>query len=308
MSMADAYKTFLAEISLDFPPERIRQNEPMGKHTTFRVGGPADCLLYPATAAEVQRILSLTKRYALPLTVLGNGSNVLVRDKGIRGVVMAFGQPAAYIRHEGTRLFLGAGTLLSAAAQYAAEHGLTGMEFAAGIPGSVGGAVFMNAGAYDGEMKRVVSHIEAIDRAGRVVSYGEDEARFGYRSSIFQDNGHIIRHVELTLAGGDAKAIRQKMADFNERRRSKQPLEYPSAGSTFKRPLGHFAGTLIDEAGLKGLSVGDAEVSEKHAGFIINRGHATAHDILTLIAEVQRRVFLSRGVELIPEVRVIGEA
>lgn len=307
MSMADAYKNFLAELTFAFPLERIRQNESMGKHTTFRVGGAADCILYPATVAEVQRILILTKRYTLPLTVLGNGSNVLVRDKGIRGVVMVFGQPAAYIRQKGTRLSLGAGTLLSAAAQYAAEHGLTGLEFAAGIPGSMGGAVFMNAGAYDGEMKNVVSHIEAIDEAGRVVSYRGDEARFGYRTSIFQDNGHIIRHIELTLAAGDFEAIRQKMVDFNERRRQKQPLEYPSAGSTFKRPLGHFAGTLIEEAGLKGLSVGDAQVSEKHAGFIINRGHATAGDILALIAEVKRRVFLARGVELIPEVRVIGE-
>ena len=175
MSIADACKNFLAEISPSFPPERLQKDEPMWKHTTFRVGGPADCLLYPATGEEVRRILSLIKRYELPLTILGNGSDVLVRDKGIRGVVLAFGQPAAYIRQEGTRLLLGPGTLLSAVAQYAAEHGLTGLEFAAGIPGSVGGAVFMNAGAYDGEMKDIVSRIDAFDEAGRVVAYrGED--------------------------------------------------------------------------------------------------------------------------------------
>ena len=308
MNMRDAYQAFLEELTFTFPSDRILQNEPMRKHTTFRVGGLADCLLYPATTAEVQRILSLTKRYALPLTVLGNGSNVLVRDKGIRGIVMVFGQPAAYIEREGTRLRLGAGTLLRAAAQYAADHGLTGLEFAAGIPGSVGGAVFMNAGAYDGEMKDVVSSIEAIDEAGGVVTYRGDEAGFGYRTSVFQKNGHIIRQIAVTLTAGDTAAIRQKMAEFNERRRKKQPLEYPSAGSTFKRPTGYFAGTLIEETGLKGLSVGDAQVSEKHAGFILNRGHATAEDVLTLIAEVQRRVFSAHGVELIPEVRVIGEA
>ena len=308
MRMTDAYQNFLADISSDFLPDRLRQNEPMWKHTTFRVGGPADCLLFPATAQEVQRIVTLTKRYELPLTVLGNGSDVLVRDKGIRGVVMAFGQPFAHVRQEGEQLFLGPGTLLSAAAQYAAEHGLAGLEFAAGIPGSVGGAVFMNAGAYDGEMKNVVSRLEAVDGAGRSVAYRGDEAGFGYRRSIFQENGHILTAIELTLAAGDAEAIRQKMAMFNARRREKQPLEYPSAGSTFKRPVGHFAGTLIDEAGLKGLSVGDAQVSEKHAGFIINRGHATAQDILTLMEEVKRRVFLAHGIELIPEVRIVGEA
>ncbi|MGP1366154.1 MAG: UDP-N-acetylmuramate dehydrogenase [Schwartzia sp. (in: firmicutes)] len=308
MNTREAYQAFLEELAFTFPSDRILENEPMRKHTTFRVGGLADCLLYPATTAEVQRILSLTKRYALPLTILGNGSNVLVRDKGIRGIVMVFGQPAAYIEREGTCLLLGAGTLLRAAAQYAADHGLTGLEFAAGIPGSVGGAVFMNAGAYDGEMKNVVSSIEAIDEAGGVVTYRGDEAGFGYRTSVFQKNGHIIRQIAVTLTAGDTAAIRQKMAEFNERRRKKQPLEYPSAGSTFKRPTGYFAGTLIEEAGLKGLSVGDAQVSEKHAGFILNRGHATAEDVLTLIAEVQRRVFLARGVELIPEVRVIGEA
>lgn len=307
MSIADACKNFLAEISPSFPPERLQKDEPMWKHTTFRVGGPADCLLYPATGEEVRRILSLIKRYELPLTILGNGSDVLVRDKGIRGVVLAFGQPAAYIRQEGTRLLLGSGTLLSAVAQYAAEHGLTGLEFAAGIPGSVGGAVFMNAGAYDGEMKDIVSRIDAFDEAGRVVAYRGEDAYFGYRYSVFQDNSHIINQIELTLAAGNTEAIRKKMTEFNERRRQKQPLEYPSAGSTFKRPLGHFAGTLIDEAGLKGFSIGDAQVSEKHAGFIINRGHATAGDILALIAEVQRCVFLARGVELVPEVRIIGE-
>lgn len=306
--MTDAYQNFLAEISPGFPPDRLRQNEPMWKHTTFRVGGSADCLLFPASVQEVQRIVALTKRYALPLTVLGNGSNVLVRDKGIRGVVMAFGKPFAHIRHEGERLFLGAGTLLSVAAQYAADHGLDGLAFAAGIPGSVGGAVFMNAGAYDGEMKDVVSRMEAVDGAGQIVTYRGEEADFGYRRSMFQENGHILTSVELTLARGDAGAIRQKMAALYARRREKQPLEYPSAGSTFKRPAGHFAGTLIDETGLKGLSVGDAQVSEKHAGFIINRGHATAQDILMLMEEVKRRVFLAHGVALVSEVRIIGEA
>ncbi len=307
MSIANDCEAFIKEITPFLSPGQIERQEPMERHTTFRVGGVADCVVYPATIEDVRRILSLTVRYGLPLTIMGNGSNLLVRDKGIRGVVLIFGKPAAYIERRGMRLIVGAGTLLGAVAQNALQEGLSGLEFAAGIPGSLGGAVFMNAGAYGGEMKQIVTRITALDGVGKTIEYATEEAQFGYRTSIFQENQHIICEVEVSLTKGDPGEIRAAMEALNERRRQKQPLEYPSAGSTFKRPPGYFAGTLIDETGLKGLSIGGAQVSEKHAGFIINRGGATAEDILALIAEVQRRVFEARGIKLIPEVRIVGE-
>lgn len=305
--MADVYEAFINEMVPLLGREKILRDEPMCRHTTFRVGGPADCLLYPAVGDELSRVLASLKKYDLPVTILGNGSNVLVRDKGIRGVVVVLGQPAAYIRHQGSQVIAGAGTSLTAVAQYAAQQGLSGLEFAAGIPGSLGGAVFMNAGAYGGEMMPVIHRVTALDGDGRSIQYEADELRFGYRYSMFQENRQIIAEMELSLAPGDPQHIQQQMKDFNERRRQKQPLEYPSAGSTFKRPEGYFAGTLIEQTGLKGFSVGGAQVSEKHAGFIINRGQATAADILALMAEVQQRVFDRHGVKLVPEVRVIGE-
>ncbi len=295
------------ELRCILPPERILLDEPMAGRTTFRVGGPADCLAQPASLEEAHALLMLTRNYGTPLTVLGNGSNVLVRDKGIRGLVISFGKPFAYIHREDTSLLLGPGTILGAVSQFAASQGLSGLEFAVGIPGSVGGAIFMNAGAYDGEMKTFVQRVTALTASGEIASFTGEELGFSYRHSVFQENGALIGEVALSLTAGDIKAIKEKMADFTQRRQQKQPLEYPSAGSTFKRPPGNFAGTLIEKTGLKGLTIGGAQVSEKHAGFLINRGGATANDILRLMAEVQHRVYETHGVRLVPEVRIVGE-
>lgn len=288
-------------------PSQLLQDEPMKFHTTFKIGGPADYLLLPSSAEEVGKILQLLKEYSIPLTILGNGSNVLVRDGGIRGAVVKFNHPMSSIRVEGTKIIAGAGALLKDVSAAAAEHGLTGMEFACGIPGSLGGAVFMNAGAYDGEMKNVVSRVRSVTMDGECMSRDAAAIDLGYRHSIYQTNGEAICEVELQLKEGDKEAINAKIADFTERRETKQPLEMASAGSTFKRPTGYYAGTLIQETGLKGLTVGGAQVSKKHAGFVVNTGSATAKDVLGLIHEVQRRVKEAHGVELHPEVRIIGE-
>lgn len=302
-------KNFVRACQAFIEPNRFRLDEPMKLHTTFKIGGPADCLIFPASMEETEKVLALVNEYKLPLTILGNGSNVLVQDKGIRGVVVKFARPMAKIRHEGTRIIAGAGALLKDVSEAAAQSSLTGLEFACGIPGSIGGAIFMNAGAYDGEMKNVADTVCTVDRAGNIHTYSRDELDLGYRHSRFQDNGEAIVEVELSLEPGDSKAIRAKMDDFTQRRESKQPLEMPSAGSTFKRPKGYFAGTLIQETGLKGLQVGGAQVSTKHAGFVVNAtGNATAADVRGLIHEVQQRVYEKHGVMLHPEVRIIGDA
>lgn len=288
-------------------PEQLLLDAPMREHTTFEIGGPADCLIKPASMEETQQILRLVKEYDLPLTFVGNGSNMLVSDKGIRGVVVNFADTFNAIQVEGTKMTVGAGALLKDIAEAAAQHSLAGLEFACGIPGSIGGAVFMNAGAYGGETKSVVKAVRAVTRDGEVKTYSLDALELGYRHSIFQTNGEAIVEVELELTPGSEEEIRASIADFTQRRESKQPLEMPSAGSTFKRPEGYFAGTLIDQTGLKGLSVGGAQVSTKHAGFVVNKGGATAADVINLIHEVQKRVKEAHGVELQPEVRLIGE-
>ena len=288
-------------------PEQVLLDEPMSRQTTFEIGGPADCLIFPSTIEEVQRVLALVKEYDLPLTVMGNGSNMLVRDGGIRGVTLKFNGPMSAMRCEGTHIIVSAGAHLKDVSGFAAEHGLTGLEYACGIPGSIGGAIFMNAGAYDGETKNVAYAVKAVTPSGDLKTYKADELDLGYRRSIFQTNGELICEVELELQQGDPQAIQEKIADFTERRESKQPLELPSAGSTFKRPEGYFAGTLIDQTGLKGLTVGGAQVSAKHAGFVVNFNHATAADVQGVIAEVQKRVLERHGVQLFPEVRMVGE-
>ncbi|SHK81693.1 UDP-N-acetylmuramate dehydrogenase [Selenomonas ruminantium] len=298
---------FLAACREFLQPEQIMLDAPMSEHTTFKIGGPADCLLKPASLEETQKILQLVKKYELPLTFVGNGSNMLVRDKGIRGVVVNFADTIADIKVEGTKMTAGAGALLKDVAEAAAQHSLAGMEFACGIPGSIGGAVFMNAGAYGGETKSVVKLVHAVTREGEIKTYTLNELELGYRHSIFQSNGEAIVEVELELTPGNEAEIRAGIADYTNRRESKQPLEMPSAGSTFKRPEGYFAGTLIDQTGLKGLTVGGAQVSTKHAGFVVNKGGATAADVVNLIHEVQKRVKDAHGVELQPEVRMIGE-
>jgi UDP-N-acetylmuramate dehydrogenase len=289
------------------PEPRLLLNEPLSKHTTFKIGGPADYLVLPASMDEISAIMILTKQYNVPVTVLGNGSNILVRDKGIKGLVLKFESEMSYIKHDGPVVIAGAGALLADVSCYAARYGLSGMEFAIGIPGSIGGAVFMNAGAYSGEMCQVVVAVSGVCPDGSIKRFLHSELAFGYRHSIFQNNGCIIGEVELKLQKQEKPDIAKKMDEYTMRRETKQPLEMPSAGSTFKRPPGNFAGTLIEQAGLKGLQVGGAQVSMKHAGFVINAGGATAEDVLLLIEEVQRRVYENSGVMLHPEVRIIGE-
>jgi UDP-N-acetylmuramate dehydrogenase len=300
-------KAFVEALQQVLPSEHILLNEPMSKHTTFKIGGPADCLIFPASMDEVKNVFDLLHEYEIPFTVLGNGSNVLVLDKGIRGAIVKFNSPMSYIYNEKEHIFVGAGASLKDVSQYAAKCGLTGMEFAVGIPGSIGGAVFMNAGAYDGEIKNVVRSVKAVTVNGEIVKYSAAQLAFGYRHSVFQENGYAICEVEIALQEGNPEEIKEKMDGLTKRRESRQPLEMPSAGSTFKRPQGYFAGTLIEESGLKGFKVGGAQISLKHAGFVVNAGGATAEDVLQLIKEVQKRVYERHGVKLFPEVRMIGE-
>lgn len=298
---------FVNELSLVLPKEQFYINEPMRKHTTFNIGGPADYLIFPADIPQLTEIIKLLNRHDIPFTILGNGSNVLVLDKGIRGAVIKFHAPMSYKSCEGNRIVAGAGAYLKHISQFAADNGLTGMEFACGIPGSLGGAVFMNAGAYDGEMKNVVKEVKTVTATGKILTYSAEECSFGYRHSVFQANGQAIAEITLELSPGNKAEIAAKMEDYTKRRESKQPLELPSAGSTFKRPEGYYAGTLIDNTGLKGLKIGGAQISTKHAGFVVNSGNATAQDVLDLIKEVQDRVYKEKGVRLYPEVRIIGE-
>lgn len=298
---------FVDEIRSRMTSEHFLLNEAMKEHTTFRIGGPADYLIFPTSMTDVAFIFQCLKKHGIPFVILGNGSNVLVLDKGIRGAVVKFNSPISSIRKSGNTLTVGAGALLCDVSGFAAENSLSGMEFACGIPGSIGGAVFMNAGAYDGEMKNIVSSVRAISPEGDVIQFAANELDFGYRHSIFQENGCAICEVDLTLKPGNIKEIKEKISGFTERRESKQPLEMPSAGSTFKRPEGYYAGTLIEQTGLKGFTVGGAQVSDKHAGFVVNTGNATAKDVLELIGKVQDRVFEKHRVKLFPEVRVLGE-
>ena len=298
---------FIRDCRAFLQADQLLLEEPMSRQTTFEIGGPADCLIFPQTIEEVCRVVALVRDYDLLLTVLGNGSNLLVRDGGIRGVVLKFNGPMSEMRLEGSHIIAGAGAHLKDVSEFAAAHGLTGLEYACGIPGSIGGAIFMNAGAYGGETKDVAYSVRAVAKDGTVKTYSKEELDLGYRHSVFQGNGELICEVELALEPGDEGEIRQVMADYTQRREAKQPLEMPSAGSTFKRPEGYFAGTLIDQTGLKGLQVGGAQVSTKHAGFVVNAGGATAADVQNLIKEVQRLVFEKHGVKLYPEVRMIGE-
>ena len=285
----------------------ILTKEPMLRHTTFEIGGPADWMVMPADAKETAAVIRIAVDLSLPVTVIGNGSNLLVRDKGIRGLVLKIGEPMSAMRCAGEELIVGAGALLSDVSKFASEAGLTGLEFAVGIPGSIGGAVFMNAGAYDGEMSQVVEEVTAVCPDGAVRKHSRVQLDFGYRHSAFQDNKCIICEVKLKLSRGAREKIFEQMQDLTRRRESKQPLEWPSAGSTFRRPPGFFAGTLIEQAGCKGLCCGGAKVSEKHAGFIINNGQASAAEVLDLIHQVQQKVKANSGVQLWPEVIVLGE-
>lgn len=287
--------------------DRIRQNEPMKNHTTFRVGGPADIFLTPS-AEELPAVLSVCREEQVPVTVIGNGSNLLVGDQGIRGVVICIGSGMRGIRVDGEKIFLEAGVTLAAAAQQAAKAGLTGLEFASGIPGTFGGAVVMNAGAYGGEMKDVIVSVRVISEDGEILTLSKEELDLSYRHSVIPERGYLVIDGELLLTREkDPDQITERMEELKKKRIEKQPLEYPSAGSTFKRPEGYFAGKLIMDAGLRGFSVGGAAVSEKHCGFVINKGNATAADICALMDEVTRIVKEKYAVTLEPEVKKVGE-
>ena len=281
--------------------------EPMAKHTSFRIGGPADVLAQPANEAELAALLKRAGEHAVPVTLVGNGSNLLVRDKGIRGLVIKLSNIFSSITVGGNVLTFGSGISLAMASKKAASLSLSGLEFAVGIPGTIGGAVYMNAGAYDGEMAKVVTCVRVMDMQGKISELQASELDFAYRHTALQNSGWIVISVTVALQPGEAESIAAKMADFSQRRISKQPLELPSAGSMFKRPPGYFAGTLIDQTGLKGYTVGGAQVSTKHAGFVVNVGGATAQDVLQLISDVQSKVFAAHGVRLEPEVLVLGE-
>ena len=291
----------------ELPSTRVREEEYLRHHTTFKIGGPADLFIEPITMAELSFALRTIHEFDLPVTIIGCGSNILVKDGGIRGAVVSVRHMTQIMDCNDNVLCIGSGYILKDASEFAWENGLTGLEFAIGIPGTLGGAVFMNAGAYDGEMSHVVTAVRAVDFQGNIKEYDASHLDFAYRHSIFHDNHEVIGEVIMTLKPGDKAAIKERMDELTEKRESKQPLEFASAGSTFKRPPGYFAGTLIEQTGLKGLSVGDAQVSHKHAGFVINTGSASAKDVLDLIAEVQRRVYDQHGVHLEPEVRMIGE-
>lgn len=291
----------------EFGSDRVLLEEPMKRHTTFRIGGPAEVFVMPGNLEEVQRILEICRTEDLPYFILGNGSNLLVSDKGYQGVVVQLYRNFGQIRVEDSRIHAQAGALLSGIAAAAREASLTGFEFAGGIPGTLGGAVVMNAGAYGGEMKDVLKEVTVLTPEGGVLTLQADELHMGYRTSVIKEAGYIVLEAVISLEKGDQEEIRSHMQELAGMRTSKQPLSYPSAGSTFKRPEGYFAGKLIMDSGLRGYQVGGAQVSEKHCGFVINTGNATAKDVTTLMSDVQRIVMEKFGVKLEPEVKFLGE-
>ena len=287
--------------------EYITFEEPMREHTTFRVGGNAEVFIAPDSIDKICRILDICREYRLPCHVIGNGSNLLVGDRGVRGVVLQIYKNFSGMSVQDTRIWVQAGALLAKTAVFAAEHGLTGLEFASGIPGTVGGAVTMNAGAYGGEMKDVISRVRVLDPEGKLRTFSVEELQLGYRASLIQKQGCLVVEAELALTRGEPEKIYGRMEELKAARKEKQPIEFASAGSTFKRPEGYFAGKLIMDAGLRGYSVGDAQVSEKHCGFVINRGEATAAQVMELIEHIQAEVLLKFGVKLEMEVKRLGD-
>ena len=287
--------------------DRVFTEEAMSQHTTFKIGGPADYFLMPDKDTDVGRIVKICKESAIPYFILGNGSNLLVGDGGYRGAVIQIYKNMSAVTVEGTEITVQAGALLSSVAAAAKNAALTGFEFAGGIPGTMGGAVVMNAGAYGGEMRDVLTEVTVMDEEGEIVTLPADKLELGYRTSIIKTAGYIVLEAKLQLKEGNPEVIRETMKDLTIRRTTKQPLEYPSAGSTFKRPEGYFAGKLIMDSGLAGYQVGGAQVSEKHCGFVINAGGATARDVRTLMDNVRDIVYKKYGVTLEPEVKFLGD-
>ncbi|WP_029730947.1 UDP-N-acetylmuramate dehydrogenase [Dorea sp. AGR2135] len=287
--------------------DSILIDEPMSRHTTFRVGGPADFFVTPKVKEEVRDVIRICKEAGMPYYIIGNGSNLLVSDAGYRGVIVQIYKEMNEVKVEGDLVKAQAGALLSGIAAKALGAELSGFEFASGIPGTIGGACVMNAGAYGGEMKDVLESVTALTGEGKIIELGRNELELGYRTSVIAKKGYIVLGAVLKLERGDGEKIKTYMDELKEKRVTKQPLEYPSAGSTFKRPEGYFAGKLIEDAGLRGFQVGGAQVSEKHCGFVINRDHAAAADIMELMRQVQIRVKENSGVDLEPEVKRLGD-
>ena len=301
----DQYEQLAAALRARCPELEIREWEPMARHTTFRIGGPVRLMALPKTVGEAKKALQAAGEREIVPFFLGNGSNLLVADEGYDGFVLKLTGEMDQIQEINCHLVAGSAVLLSRLAVAALGRGLTGLEFAHGIPGSLGGAVTMNAGAYEGEMAQVISSVTCLTRTGEVETVPAADCGFSYRRSAFSGGTRLILRAEFSLSQGDPEEIRAKMEDLARRRKEKQPLEYPSAGSMFKRPVGHFAAALIDQCGLKGLTVGGAQVSEKHAGFVINRGGATCADVTELIRQIQTAVLEKTGVRLEPEVRIM---
>ncbi|MDR2939490.1 MAG: UDP-N-acetylmuramate dehydrogenase [Clostridiales bacterium] len=291
-----------------FPGDKLLFDEPMKKHSSFRAGGNASYLVLPECVEDIINALGFCKNHGLNYYIIGNGSNILVKDSGFNGMIIKMGKNFSGIHLSGDIITAKAGTLLSEAAAFALSNSLSGFEFASGIPGSIGGAIFMNAGAYGGEMKNVVVDVEVLDIDNvKTITVANGQMAFGYRDSVLHVKNYIALSARIKLAQGDKNKIAEEMKGLSVRRKEKQPVEYPSAGSTFKRPEGYFAGKLIMDSGLKGFKIGGAMVSEKHCGFIINYGNATAGDILKLMAHVTETVYKTFNVKLEPEVRVIGD-
>lgn len=287
-------------------PDSVCTDELMNRHTTFRIGGPASVFVTPKSEDDLVAAIEICRSQGAPYFILGNGSNLLVSDQGYDGVVVHIGSDLRDISVEGTEITAKTGAMLSQVAHAALAHGLTGMEFAAGIPGSLGGACMMNAGAYGGEMSQILVGVRALDDKGQIVELAADQLELGYRHSIMMEKQYVVLGARIHLEKGNPEKIQAQMDDLKEKRIAKQPLEYPSAGSTFKRPEGAFAGKLIMDAGLRGFRIGDAMVSEKHCGFVVNAGKATAQDVCQVIAHVQRVVLEKYGKKLEPEIRFLG--
>ena len=300
------YNNYVDLFTSFYSDEDVKINEKLSQYVNFKVGGPADILVTPRNKEQIIRTVNICKENNIPFYVIGNGSNLLVKDGGFRGVVISLKEVNTIIV-DGDKIEAECGAMLKAVSDKAMENSLTGFEFACGIPGTIGGAVFMNAGAYDGEIAHVIESAEIIDEECNIVRLSNKDLDFGYRSSIVMKKGYTVLSAVFKLEKGQVKTIKELVDDLTNKRESKQPLEYPSAGSTFKRPTGYFAGKLIQDAGLKGYSIGGAAVSEKHSGFVINKGNATAKDITDLIKYIQDEVKRQFGVELHPEVRIIGE-
>jgi UDP-N-acetylmuramate dehydrogenase len=289
------------------PKEDILIDQHMKNHTSFKIGGPADFIVTPRTSQQVIQLVGMMYKNNIPYHVMGNGSNLIVKEGGIRGVVIKIYDNFNQITIEDQSIWAQAGILLSTLSNKALKSNLKGLEFASGIPGTLGGAVAMNAGAYDGEMKDVVVEALVVDKEGNSFILTNQELNFGYRQSTVQKEGYLVLEAKMKLVKADYQEIKAKMDDFNDRRKTKQPLSLPSAGSTFRRPEGHFAGKLIEDAGLRGYRIGDAQVSELHCGFVVNVGNATADDVINLIKYIQNTVHEKFAVELVPEVKIVGE-